>query len=58
MMPFEWASALLYWENGGRGVTSAAAQMTNEISVPLAITVLPDEAYRTLETWVGRIFAT
>ena len=40
------SAARLYWENGGRGVTSAAAQKTAEISLPVAITVFPEEVYR------------
>src|SRR3989454_3365266 len=35
------SSARLYWENGGRGVISAAAQKTDEISLPVAITGFP-----------------
>ncbi len=50
------SSARLYWENGGRGVTSAAAQMTSEISVPVAITVFPQEVYRPPETWARRAY--
>ncbi|HSE03494.1 MAG TPA: epoxide hydrolase, partial [Methylomirabilota bacterium] len=33
------SSARLYWENRGRDLISAAAQKTDEISVPVAITV-------------------
>jgi pimeloyl-ACP methyl ester carboxylesterase len=50
------SSARLYWENGGRGATSAAAQMTAEISLPVAITVFPEEVYRAPETWARRAF--
>jgi pimeloyl-ACP methyl ester carboxylesterase len=50
------SSARLYWENGGRGVTSAAAQKTADISLPVAVTVFPDEVYRAPETWVRRAF--
>jgi pimeloyl-ACP methyl ester carboxylesterase len=50
------SSARLYWENGGRGVTSAAAQMTAEISLPVAITVFPEEVYRAPETWARRAY--
>jgi pimeloyl-ACP methyl ester carboxylesterase len=50
------SAARLYWENGGRGPTSAAAQMTREIAVPVAVTVFPDEVYRTPETWARRAF--
>jgi pimeloyl-ACP methyl ester carboxylesterase len=50
------SAARIYWENAGRGVTSAAAQKTAEISLPVAITVFPDEVYRTPETWARRAY--
>jgi hypothetical protein len=41
------SAARLYWENGARGsVIVAAAQKTGEISLPVAITVFPDEPQR------------
>jgi pimeloyl-ACP methyl ester carboxylesterase len=47
----------LYWENGARGsVIVAAAQKTNEISLPVAITVFPDDVYRPPETWARRAY--
>ena len=46
------SAARLYWENGARGsVIVAAAQKTGEISLPVAITVFPDDVYRAPETW-------
>ncbi len=50
------SAARLYWENGGRGPTSSTAQKTNEIAVPVAVTVFPDEVYRPPETWVRRAY--
>ena len=51
------SSARLYWENGGRGsVIVAAAQKTAEISLPVAITVFPDDVYRPPETWGRRAY--
>jgi pimeloyl-ACP methyl ester carboxylesterase len=50
------SSARLYWENRGRDLISAGAQKTNEISVPVAVTVFPEEVYRAPETWVRRAF--
>jgi pimeloyl-ACP methyl ester carboxylesterase len=50
------SSARLYWENGGRGIISAAAQKTGEISLPVAITVFPEEVYRAPETWARRAY--
>jgi pimeloyl-ACP methyl ester carboxylesterase len=50
------SAARLYWENSGRGVTSAATQKTAEISLPVAITVFPRESYRAPETWARRAY--
>jgi pimeloyl-ACP methyl ester carboxylesterase len=50
------SSARIYWENRGRDLISAAAQKTDEISVPVAITVFPDEVFRAQETWARRAF--
>jgi pimeloyl-ACP methyl ester carboxylesterase len=50
------SSARLYWENRDRALISAAAQKTEEISIPVAITVFPDEVYRPPETWARRAF--
>ena len=50
------SSARLYWENAGRGIVVAAAQKTAEISLPVAITVFPDEIYRAPETWARRAY--
>jgi len=49
------SSARLYWENRGN-ILSAAAQKTAEISIPVAITVFPEELYRAPETWARRAF--
>ncbi|MGZ5619090.1 MAG: epoxide hydrolase family protein, partial [Usitatibacter sp.] len=51
------SSGRLYWENGARGsVLSAAAQKTAEISLPVAITVFPEDVYRPPETWSRRAY--
>ncbi len=50
------SSARIYWENRGRSLISAAAQKTDEISVPVAITVFPDEVFRAQERWARRAF--
>src|SRR3989454_1103106 len=51
------SSGRLYWENGARGsVISAAAQKTAEISLPVAITVFPEDVYRPPETWARRAY--
>jgi pimeloyl-ACP methyl ester carboxylesterase len=50
------SSARLYWENQGRGIVVAAAQKTSEISLPVAVTVFPEEFYRAPETWARRAY--
>jgi pimeloyl-ACP methyl ester carboxylesterase len=51
------SAARLYWENGARGsVIVAAGQKTAEISLPVAITVFPEDVYRPPETWARRAY--
>ena len=51
------SAARLYWENGARGsVIVASVQKTGEISLPVAITVFPDDVYRAPETWARRAY--
>ncbi len=50
------SSARIYWENRGRDLISAAAQKTDEIAVPVAVTVFPDEVFRAQEIWARRAF--
>ncbi|HYC31970.1 MAG TPA: epoxide hydrolase, partial [Gemmatimonadales bacterium] len=50
------SSARLYWENRGLSLLSSTAQQTARISVPVAITVFPDEVIRIQETWARRAF--
>jgi pimeloyl-ACP methyl ester carboxylesterase len=50
------SSARLYWENRDQNLISAASQKTDQISVPVAITVFPEEVYRAPETWARRAF--
>jgi pimeloyl-ACP methyl ester carboxylesterase len=51
------SAARLYWENRARGsVIVAAAQKTAEISLPVAITVFPEDVYRAPETWARRAY--
>ncbi|MBD1889732.1 epoxide hydrolase family protein [Coleofasciculus sp. FACHB-SPT9] len=49
------SSARLYWENKN-SLLNAAAQKTAEISLPVAITVFPEEIYRAPETWARRAY--
>jgi pimeloyl-ACP methyl ester carboxylesterase len=49
------SSARLYWENNNNNF-SAAAQKTNEISVPVAVTVFPGEIYRAPKSWTQQAY--
>jgi pimeloyl-ACP methyl ester carboxylesterase len=50
------SSARIYWENRGQNLVSAASQKTDEILIPVAITVFPEEVYRSPESWARRAF--
>jgi pimeloyl-ACP methyl ester carboxylesterase len=50
------SSARIYWENRGGNLLSAADQKSADISVPVAITVFPDEVFRAQESWARRAF--
>jgi pimeloyl-ACP methyl ester carboxylesterase len=51
------SGARLYWENREQNLLSAAAQKTDAITLPVAITVLPDDdLFRAPETWARRAF--
>jgi pimeloyl-ACP methyl ester carboxylesterase len=49
------SASRFYWENNNNNF-SAAAQKTNEIKVPVAITVFPYEIYRTPKAWAQRAY--
>jgi pimeloyl-ACP methyl ester carboxylesterase len=50
------SAARWYWENGGKSPLSAAAQRTDQIKLPVAITVFPGEIYRAPESWARRAY--
>jgi pimeloyl-ACP methyl ester carboxylesterase len=51
------SAARLYWENRNENLISAAAQKTDEITIPVAITAFPDDdLFRAPETWARRAF--
>jgi pimeloyl-ACP methyl ester carboxylesterase len=50
------SSARLYWEYSGRSLVFSAVEKSNEISLPVAITVFPGEQYRAPETWARRAY--
>jgi hypothetical protein len=51
----ETSAARLYWENKA-SIVSVAAENTDEIALPVAITVFPREIYRAPETWARRAY--
>jgi pimeloyl-ACP methyl ester carboxylesterase len=52
------SSSRIYWENRSGNLLSAADQKSADISVPVAITVFPDEVFRAQESWARRAFPT
>jgi pimeloyl-ACP methyl ester carboxylesterase len=50
------SSARIYWETAGQSILLSAAQKTAEISLPVAISVFPEEVYRAPETWARRAY--
>ena len=51
------SAARLYWENRNETLISAVAQRTDEINIPVAISVFPDDdLYRAPETWARRAY--
>ena len=46
----------LYWENMGRSPLFSAVQKTSEISLPVAVTVFPDDVYYPPESWARRAY--
>jgi len=52
----EFVSAAVLGERRAGSVIVAAAQKTAEISLPVAITVFPEDVYRAPETWARRAY--
>jgi pimeloyl-ACP methyl ester carboxylesterase len=50
------SAARLYWEYGGRSVIGSGPEKTDEITLPVAITVFPRETYRAPESWARRAY--
>lgn len=46
----------LYWENDGRSPVFAAAVKTDQIKVPVGVTVFPFESYPAPESWAKRAY--
>ncbi|MEO8016204.1 MAG: epoxide hydrolase [Pseudomonadota bacterium] len=51
------SSARLYWDNRDQNLISAGSQKTDKITVPVAISVFPEEVYRAPETWARRAYS-
>jgi pimeloyl-ACP methyl ester carboxylesterase len=49
------SSARLYWENNNNNFSSAA-QQTQDIDLPVAVTVFPGEIYRAPRSWVQKAY--
>jgi pimeloyl-ACP methyl ester carboxylesterase len=52
------SSSRIYWENRTMNLTNATSQKTQDIKVPVAITVYPDEVIRAQEKWAKQAFPT
>ena len=52
------SSGRLYWENRGASPTSATAMKTAQITVPVGVTVFPEDVYRPPESWARRAYPT
>jgi pimeloyl-ACP methyl ester carboxylesterase len=52
------SSGRLYWENGGKSPVLSAAWKTTEITLPVAITIFGEDAYRPPESWARRAYPT
>jgi pimeloyl-ACP methyl ester carboxylesterase len=50
------SSSRIYWENRNMNLISAADQKTDQIAVPVAITVFPGEVFRAQEKWARKAF--
>ena len=46
----------LYWENKGRSPVFASVWKTTDITLPVAVTVFGEDAYRPPETWARRAY--
>jgi pimeloyl-ACP methyl ester carboxylesterase len=46
----------LYWENVGRSPTLSSVWKTTELSLPVAITIFQEDAYRPPESWARRAY--
>jgi len=52
------SAARLYWENREQSLISAGSLKTDKITVPVAVSIFPEEVYRAPETWARRAYPT
>jgi pimeloyl-ACP methyl ester carboxylesterase len=50
------SSGRFYWENRDKDLISATSLKSAEVDLPVAITVFPEEVYRSPESWSRRAF--
>jgi pimeloyl-ACP methyl ester carboxylesterase len=50
------SASRFYWENKGRSPLFSAAQKTGDITLPVAVTVFPDDVYFPPESWARRAY--
>jgi pimeloyl-ACP methyl ester carboxylesterase len=50
------SSGRLYWENGGKSPVSSSLWKTTEITLPVAITIFGEDAFRPPESWARRAY--
>ena len=51
------SSSRIYWENRNMNLIGASDQKTDQITIPVAITVFPDEVFRAQEIWARKAFS-
>jgi pimeloyl-ACP methyl ester carboxylesterase len=50
------SAARIYWENKTNEVVSAGSQKSNQIKMPVAITVFPEDVFTSPESWARRAY--
>ena len=51
------SSARIYWENSTREIVSAGSMKTDQIKLPVAVTVFPEDVFVSPETWARRAYS-
>jgi pimeloyl-ACP methyl ester carboxylesterase len=51
------SAARLYWEGRDLNLVSAGSLMTGKITIPVAVTVFPQEVYRAPESWTRKAYS-